>query len=358
MMKHIQPHLFAWRSCMVRRNLHIARIGAALALGVFAFFVSPIGVRAQAAPSAASTPSPWSSACEAALTADFAARDALPQTATPQAQWNSLTLGFWGPHPVTYPAVTVPAGCDPAFWQQQRILAVIDKIVAMDINYCHHRIPAWTAPPAYQKDIYCSPAKQTEPRWQGLDCSNFTSWVYNYGLGGVRLTGAILPQSGQVGGQQPQWPNDAASGNSSTAGALVKDAGGAYLSVGNGNIDDNLPGLLPGDMLYIMGDFPIGSTNATTVTHVVFWTGRTVSELGVDRIAAPWQPYAQPDDWVIVDSHYAGPAYRPLYGPFEIDTQNATHALGCKSWPGQCVKYSDLVWGVRRLIPISGEANS
>lgn len=345
---------------MVCRSLYLPAIRLAITLtaaltACFAFLLFTTGTRAQSLSSSTPpTPTAWSPSCKASLTADFRARDALPQTAVPVSQWNALSIGFWGPEAAVYPTVGALAGCDPTYWQQQRILAVIDKLVAMDLNYCHHHIPAWSAPPVFQRDAYCSPAKQTQPRWQGLDCSNFTSWVYNYGLGGTRLTGAIRPQSGQSVNPQPQWPNAAASTNRSTAGTLVTDEGGAYVSVGSKNTEANLTNLLPGDMLYIMGDYPLGSGTPTTVTHVVLWTGRTVAELGLERIAAPWQPYAQPDDWVIVDSHYAGPAYRPLHGPFEIDTRISTRALGCKRWPGQCVKYSDLIWGVRRIIPAAG----
>ncbi len=345
---------------MVCRSLYLlaARVAAACAAAILAAFIVAFiltrDAHAQSLPS--STPPPpsaWSPACAASLTADFSARNALPQTATPVSQWNALSLGFWGPEASAYPPVAVPSGCDPTYWRQQRILAVIDKLVSMDLNYCHHHIPAWSAPPVFQRDAYCSPAKRTPPHWQGLDCSNFTSWVYNYGLGGTRLTGAIRPQSGQLVSPQPQWPNAVSSANSATAGALVTDGDGAYISAGSKNTEANLPNLLPGDMLYIMGDYPLGSSTPTTVTHVVLWTGRTVAELGLDKLASPWQPYAQPSDWVIVDSHYAGPAYRPLHGPFEIDTRNSTHALGCKHWPAQCVKYSDLIWGIRRLIPAS-----
>lgn len=291
----------------------------------------------------------WSPACEASVTADFTARDALPQTNLPKSQWNLPTVGSWGPDPAVYPRAAAPTGCDPLRWRQERVLAVIDKLVKLDINYCHHHIPAWTASPAYQTDANCSPAKQSGPHWQGLDCSNFTSWVYNYGFGGFHLTGDIVDQSGQVTSPQPQWPNDAASASKSTAGTLLKDANGQYLSVGNNNLEANLATLRPGDLLYLAGNQKKGSTQATEVTHVVLWTGYKVRDLGLSKIAAPWQQYAQPDDWVIVDSHYAGPAYRPLHGPFEIDVNDPSHVLGCKQWPGDCYKYSDLVWGVRRI---------
>jgi len=148
------------------------------------------------------------------------------------------------------------------------------------------------------------------------------------------LTGAIAPQASQFTSPQPQWPSNRASANASTAGTLLKDAGGAYLSVTNQNIEDNLSALAPGDLLYVMGDYPLSSTQSTTVTHVILWTGRTVSELGVEKIVAPWQPYAHPDDWVIVDSHFAGPDYRPVHGPFEIEVPSLGAPPGMAALPG------------------------
>lgn len=288
----------------------------------------------------------WSAACDAALTADFAVRDALPESWIPQAQWDSL--GTWGPHPITFQAVQIPDGCDPVRWQQQRTFAVVQKVVAMDINYCHHHIPGWTAPA--QQGAVCSVAKVTEPTLQGLDCSNFTSWIYNYGLGGWRMNSAIVAQSGQRATPHPQWPSLAAQNSPTAAGVLLADGDGAYISVQNQNVETNLDLLETGDLLYIMGSYPISAAHATTVTHVIYWTGQTVSEIGLANLAEPWQQYADPADWVIVDSHFAGPDYRPLHGPFEINVNNPEQAENCPNWPTDCVTYADLIWGVRRII--------
>jgi hypothetical protein len=99
------------------------------------------------------------------VTTDFAQRDMLPESNTPERDWyGNRRLGSWGPHPRQYPPAKAPAGCDPVEWERARIIAVAKKYIGLP--YQHHHIPAW------------SPAEGP-----GLDCSNFTSWVYNYGLG-------------------------------------------------------------------------------------------------------------------------------------------------------------------------------
>jgi len=112
-----------------------------------------------------------------ALTADFPWRDRLPQASLPEVAWyGNPRLGSWGPKAATYPPVAVPAGYDPAQWKRQRLALVALRYLGL--SYRHHHIPAF--------------APSGEGR--GLDCSNFTSWVYNYGLG-VRFTSAIRPQA-------------------------------------------------------------------------------------------------------------------------------------------------------------------
>ena len=92
------------------------------------------------------------------LGADLAFRDLLPQTEIAPERWGTC-CGKYGPLPLTYPRVQVPDGSDPVEWQQQRVLAVARRYIGLP--YKHRHIPAMG----------------------GLDCSNFTSWVYNYGLG-------------------------------------------------------------------------------------------------------------------------------------------------------------------------------
>lgn len=116
------------------------------------------------------------------LTADFAVRDRYPQTAKPRppeaGKWN------WGPKPLTYPPVVVPPlppGVTPLQWKRDRVIAVAEKYIGLP--YMHRHIPSQG----------------------GLDCSNFTSWVYNYALG-IRFTSNVHKQA-QVAGR-PLNPNE------------------------------------------------------------------------------------------------------------------------------------------------------
>lgn len=128
---------------------------------------------------------------EASLLQDWAERSALPQTDMPQVQWYTVkTLKGWGPRPAIYPDIdqligTLPPGTDIAQWQRDRVVAIAKKYI--DLPYRHHHIPAWSpATPDH--------SGKTGP---GLDCSNFTSWVYNFGFG-IQINSHIVKQAQQV----------------------------------------------------------------------------------------------------------------------------------------------------------------
>jgi len=74
-------------------------------------------------------------------------------------------IGSWGPHPPKFPKVDIPHGVDPVAWSRHRVVEVAQRYVGLP--YQHHHIPLWVS----SKD------------GQGVDCSNFSSWVYNYALG-------------------------------------------------------------------------------------------------------------------------------------------------------------------------------
>lgn len=112
---------------------------------------------------------------EKSLTYDLGERDRLPEF---QKSLPSKSSGKWGPHAFQYPPVVVPAGCDPVKWKRLRVIAVAKRYTGLP--YEHHHVPAW---------------QPTQGKGPGLDCSNFTAWVYNYGLG-VRFTSDIQRQSG------------------------------------------------------------------------------------------------------------------------------------------------------------------
>src|SRR4051794_9555449 len=116
---------------------------------------------------------------EDTLTADFADRDKIAPSPVPQSEWYlEKYRGSWGPRAATFPPVEVPSGVDPIAWKRARVLAVARRYIGLP--YQHHHIPQWTPPTSWT-------SKMNAPETPGLDCSNFTGWAYNYGLG-IRFT--------------------------------------------------------------------------------------------------------------------------------------------------------------------------
>ena len=109
----------------------------------------------------------------ASLTADFADRDALPQTNVLESDW--FATSAWGPPAATYPPIAAPAEVSDALqWKRDRVIEVAKHFLGLP--YAHFHIPAAG----------------------GLDCSNFTAWVYNYGFG-IRFTSNVVPQALEAG---------------------------------------------------------------------------------------------------------------------------------------------------------------
>lgn len=163
---------------------------------------------------------------QASLTSDFADRDALPHTETPADKWYTKSErgylnGGWGPNAVALPAVAVPtgAGCADTNWKQERILSAALHYVNADGNpqalqYRHHHIPDWN-PSASTASAAAEESDQQDGQspeaWgpgRGLDCSNFTAWVYNYGLG-IKFGGSVTKQfAGTAGPMGQRLPAD------------------------------------------------------------------------------------------------------------------------------------------------------
>lgn len=162
------------------------------------------------------------------LTADFASRDALPQSPVPLSDWyrtsaegHYLNQG-WGPAADALPAPAIPrgAGCDANTWKRERILATAMRYIyspdnALGLQYRHHHIPGWDPPAStHAGAVEENPDTDTpnEPvAWsagRGLDCSNFTAWVYNYGLG-IKFNGDVHQQyDGKAGPMGTRIPKD------------------------------------------------------------------------------------------------------------------------------------------------------
>lgn len=153
------------------------------------------------------------------LTADFAGRDALPQTDDPPARWyrtdaeGQYVNRGWGPRAKALPPPSIPqdARCDPAAWKRERILAVAMRYIyapgnPLGLQYRHHHIPGWEPPASTyagvseeNPDADAPPGPTAWGPGRGLDCSNFTAWIYNYGLG-IKFGGNVHQQADGTAG--------------------------------------------------------------------------------------------------------------------------------------------------------------
>lgn len=94
----------------------------------------------------------------------FTYRNLFPESDIPVNQWYEKNWNNgWGPNASNYP---IPFEFSPDIITISRYY--------IGLPYQHHHIPSWD-PPTYLT------GKPDSGR--GLDCSNFTSWVYNYGKG-------------------------------------------------------------------------------------------------------------------------------------------------------------------------------
>jgi hypothetical protein len=310
------------------------------------------------------------------------------------------TVSSWGPVAGQYGAIQPPAGCsDIDTFQRELVMAVENFWVDQNINYCHHHVPGWLPPddsaladPKYRNSsagstsggkgsstqkygMTCTAQRsgvdgsqivqyqgQSTPaalppaqvQWHGVDCSDFTAWVYNFaGLTtdhtqvetGISTQACMTPAGAT---STPQW-----------AGPTQI---GVLLDINHGNFDTTSKFLLPGDLLYITLSppkkdgkaIPETATSSIGLSHVITWTGKKWSELrngpdgwrydpahigepgsrlggdlafilGNDDVLAA---LTKNDPYMIIDSHYAGPAYRPFYGWYRGSVSNVRRIVG------------------------------
>jgi cell wall-associated NlpC family hydrolase len=77
--------------------------------------------------------------------------------------------------------VSAPAGCDAVTWKRQRVLQAAEHYIGLP--YQHHHVPQWNPSSAW-----------SGAEGPGLDCSNFTAWAYNFGLG-MHFTSDVVAQA-------------------------------------------------------------------------------------------------------------------------------------------------------------------
>ncbi len=163
----------------------------------------------------------------------------------PFEEWYSRRVqkefGAWGPGPRHYPALR-GYGARSASWKRARVLAVAASYIGLP--YQHHHIPDWNPPQSWpwKPVAYGRNSK-------GVDCSDFTSWAYNYGLG-LKLHTGIGEQANI---ETIKGPGGEGQINIET---ITNDKG----------YDDLVQKLKTGDLLYIRN-------NKGKIAHVIMWVG-------------------------------------------------------------------------------------
>jgi len=220
------------------------------------------------------------------LTYDFDGRASSAESGLPFASWFNLSsFGSdvanqqFGPLPTQYPqpSPALPPGTSLNQWRRERVVASAMKFLGH--YYQHHHIPDWN--PGF------------EPNWPwlsvglgmnsaGIDCSDFTAWNYNYGLG-LKLgpVNATFPQTAvpalQAGYTQATSWDGQTTFNVTT---VLSTQNGVVPPLSTFNST-----LQTGDLLYI--DSQPGSGQ---ISHVIMWLGNL----------APPGPEGYP---LILDSH-------------------------------------------------------
>lgn len=164
----------------------------------------------------------------------------------PHREWYSREIrrryGSWGPVARQYPALP-EIHRRSREWLQDRVVLTASRWIGTP--YQHHHIPNWE-PPAdwpWQKVAYGRNSK-------GVDCSNFSSFYYNYGLG-IKLDTGIRTQAERE---------------------TVRGPGGKGVlkleRVAHAEYDELVGRLQPADLLYI-------KNNAGRIAHVIMFLGVT-----------------------------------------------------------------------------------
>jgi cell wall-associated NlpC family hydrolase len=204
---------------------------------------------------------------EASLSMDFIERDALLETEPISRDWYKKRLfsvqnRYWGPKAKQYPGIKNPKSADPA-WSRRRIIAVAARYI--NTQYQHHCLIKWDPPQTWP----LNPLLPVRLGHQspGTDCSNFTSWVYNFGLG-VEFTGYIDKQARM---SSVRMPDGSSSKVEILTGKLFRPDFNKLASK-----------LKMGDLVYISSGK--GEENAG---HVVIWIGKD----------------PKTGEWLVIDSY-------------------------------------------------------
>lgn len=105
--------------------------------------------------------------------------DRTTYSTAPYREWynpaNQRRWGSWGP-PIRHLPPPRGLGVRDARWQRERVIAT--GLLDLGYGYQHHHLPDWDPPASWPRHPAVS-----APAGKGVDCSNFTTFVYNLALG-------------------------------------------------------------------------------------------------------------------------------------------------------------------------------
>jgi len=167
------------------------------------------------------------------------------ESAVPAREWYSPRVlhkfGAWGPPARQYPAPPALERRDP-IWMQDRVIQTASRWI--NYPYQHHHIPDWD-PPAQWPWHRVATGRNS----RGIDCSNLSSFCFNYALG-IKLDTAIHAQAER---REVRGPG----GRGILAIGIVEPA----------SYDELISRLQPADLLYIRNE-------KGRLVHVILWLGQ------------------------------------------------------------------------------------
>jgi hypothetical protein len=155
---------------------------------------------------------------------------------------NQTRWGYWGPAMRHF---NPPAGLTKKTpqWSHERVIATGMRFIGY--SYQHHHVPDWEPPADWPRD-----PEQKTPVGKGVDCSNFTGFVYNLALG-------ILPSTGIK--TQAEMTDAAGPGAGRSVPVKRVELPKSH--------EDFSKELLTGDLLFV-------KSNKGNISHVVLWVGK------------------------------------------------------------------------------------
>lgn len=262
--------------------MHLKCFAVVLGVAVSAFADDPLPYPSTQSPEQAAYTSPYffsEKLSHEGLIADFHVKprdfsDWQNWSLTPYEDWDNFEAiqhlnSTWGPY---YAPFKAPDGAKDrsVTWLQERVAAAA-SLLRNQVPYGHHHMNVWDVP-----DEEPWTGAGYEPGY-GIDCSDFTHFAYNYGLG-IQLKTGIKEQAALT--SAPMHLYD---------GRVIEVEARHLFDVRDGPLSYNelVSQLQPGDLLYIRGDPGLDKP----ITHVIMWMG----DLAYDSNGV--------DQYLIMDSH-------------------------------------------------------